>query len=203
MRIFTMIAALLYAATLASVLAAPPGARAPDDVRPIHELVGQAEVWTMEEIHRVAKWRDAPEYWIVEEPVYFITEGLVPYDHRSGEGTRTGKIDRGVWLNTSEHPVVVAGGEMEPFELLPGAMVAVGPSVDWEQADQDAAGEGNCDVTCRDGFYACCNYSGCRCRSSSSQRDDSMCNAGGRGAAECEHPVREEPGASMPKSLGG
>ncbi len=193
MKLLVFIASLLVAAGCSL---AKPAAPAPETARPIHELVGQAETWTIEEIHNVAAWRKAPEYWIVEAPVYFITEGLVPYDHRSGEGTQTGRITSGVWLNTSEAPVVVAGGEMEPFELAPGAIVAVGDSIVWPDAD---APEGSCSVVCRDGYYACCNFNGCRCRSS--REDDSDCTTGGKGAAECTHPVREQMDFEAPRAI--
>jgi|GEM_PF-3309927 len=169
-----------------AALAAPAPETSP---RPIQQLIGQAEVWSTHEIGQVAAFLEAPEYWMTEQPVIFITEGFVRYDHEIGSGVHTGEAKSGVWVNTSDRPVVVMGSDGQPFPMQPGSVIAIGDSIEWLEEPQEANDDGTpCSVTCRDSYFACCNNTGCRCRLQ--HQDDADCVGGGHGAAECSSVVK-------------
>jgi len=198
------LAYLLVIATSAVAIGAQrPAATIPtthdfDNPRKVGELIGVAERWTPEEVGRLAHFFKAEEYWMVETPVFFLGEGMarmdakmVPIDE-DGYTTVVGEVRDGVWVNVTDSNLFVAGPEGEPFEIPPGFVVAIGDTIPWDEAFAHSiaapenlnAGETGCRVTCGDGFYACCNGAGCRCRASSASSRG--CSSGGVGSTSCE-----------------
>lgn len=166
--------------------------------REVSELIGIASTWTPAEVGELAHFLKVEEYWMVEDPVFFLGEGMARMDAEmvpigeDGYTTVTGKVTDGIWVNVTDSYLFVAGMDGDPFEIAPGYIVAVGSTIPWKEvfehsiADPESlnAGERGCRVTCGDGFYACCNGAGCRCRSSSSSSQG--CSSGGVGAVSCE-----------------
>lgn len=155
-------------------------------VRAPHEVIGQAEVWTPEEVGAVADLLEAESYWLLREPVIFITEGLTRLDSGDYGATRIGEIEEGVWANrTDEIQLALITPAGDPVEIMPGDVIAVGSSIKWSWEAASQPPLSLCKVTCGEGYFACCSESdGCRCRRLGS--DDSDCFAGGEGAVSCE-----------------
>ena len=199
-----LVNAIAALATAVLVAVSPPSTTSSssydsDHPREIGELIGVAERWTPDEVGALAHFFKAEEYWMVETPVLFLSDGMVRMDSKmtpigeDGYTTVTGEIDEGVWVNVTDAHVFVAGPDGEPFQIAPGYVVAIGDTIPWAEAFQDQIEEAakndgledrGCRVWCGDGFYACCNGAGCRCRATSKSHQG--CSSGGPGATSCE-----------------
>lgn len=119
-------------------------------------------------------------------------------------------VHAGVIWNVSSQPAtffIVANGWMEEgFDIPPGQMLAIGPTMMSEDAmvtmnamvavsGTGGGGGGSgpgfqngpCSVTCASGNFACCTQtaSGPKCRCRPMNNNDNDCVAGGKGAPSC------------------
>jgi len=159
-----------------------------ENPRAPHELIGQAEVWTPDEVGGVAHKLDAESYWLTPDPVIILTDGMTRIDKTDYGLAHVGEIDEGVWANRTDGVhLVMIDPNGDPVEVFPGDVIAVGDSLPWMEMTRRGLATGRsddgCKVTCRDGYYACCNASSCRCVRSG---EGAECEAGGEGAVSCD-----------------
>ena len=184
---------MVLAATAAAVMASAPPAAAEYDFaqpRPLEAIVGQAEVWTPDEVGALTGMHDGTDFWLCPDPVILITDGFTRMDGGGYLSQASGEVSEGVWINrTDSIQYAIISPTDDPSEVPPGSVIAIGESLPFGEmhAGLSNQAEGNdgppCSVTCGNSTFACCNSNGCHCRNSRQNDDD--CVAGGKNAIAC------------------
>lgn len=162
--------------------------------RDAHVLLTRADRLSSDELGALAQLLAADEYLVIPHEagpieLVFGDSELFALGKRLGQlASGHGPIEPGVYVNLSGEPVFIRfSGTSQAVELGSGGLLSFG---DLSDAPVDARAR-ECQVTCRDGYHACCSYGSgesprpiCRCLRTQAV-PGATCDSGGEGAATC------------------